>query len=86
MNRTLAWLLSIIAAVAALGLVGMHMGFVKVNYLLLVALCLYHGFFGLHTMLTEVWSGSRAGWIITGSCLVLGVGLFALTLATALVA
>ncbi len=46
-------------------------------YVLLLATALFHGFYGLRTVLTEVWSSRRAATVITIACWVLGLGLFA---------
>ena len=46
-------------------------------YVLLLAAALFHGFYGLRTILTEIWGGRRAA-VATGIvCWVLGLSLFA---------
>ncbi len=82
MSRTLAWTLSLLTALATLGVLALHMGFVKVNYLLLLAIALYHGFYGLHGILTEFWTGRRAGVLIAGGCIGAGAGLLGLAVLT----
>ncbi len=82
--RTIIWVLSLIAALATLAVVGLHMSFVTVNYVLLVGVCLFHGFYGLHTMLTEYFAGPRAGIVTGAGCTLAGLGLFGLVVATVL--
>ena len=48
-----------------------------VGYIFLLATALFHGFYGLHTVLTEVWSGNRAAVAINFLCWIAGLGLFA---------
>ncbi len=78
MNAILPWTLSLLAGFIALVLLGLRMSFVTVNYMLLLAVTLYHGFYGLHNMLTEFWTGRRAGLLIGSCCAFAGIGLFAL--------
>lgn len=47
-------------------------------YILLLATALFHGFYGLRTVLTEVWGGRRAAMAISIACWVLGLGLFSI--------
>jgi len=82
MSQILTWVLSLLAALATLVVLALHMTFVEVNYILLVALALYHGFYGLHTILTEFWTSRRAGRLIASMCIAVGGGLFALAVAT----
>ncbi len=53
-------------------------------YIVLLGTALFHGFYGLRTVLTEVWTGDAAGKLIRAGCWVLGLGLFAIGLAAAL--
>lgn len=46
------------------------------GYVLLLASALFHGLYGVHTMLTERWSGARAGVRIRWGCWGLGLLLF----------
>ena len=46
-------------------------------YVLLLAAALFHGFYGLRTVLTEIWDGRRATVAIGIVCWVLGLSLFA---------
>ena len=45
-------------------------------YVLLLATALFHGLYGVHTILTERWSGARAAARIRLGCWALGVTLF----------
>ncbi|MBT8135539.1 MAG: hypothetical protein KJO54_00865 [Gammaproteobacteria bacterium] len=47
------------------------------TYIVLLATALYHGFYGLRTMLLEFFSGERSERAITATCVVAGVVLFA---------
>lgn len=85
MNRSLVWFLSFIAAALTLIMLALHMSWVSINYILLSALMLFHGFYGLHTMLTEIWTGPKTGVALAGVCVMLGTGLFGLVLLTELV-
>ncbi|MDA0979120.1 MAG: hypothetical protein O3B72_11210 [Proteobacteria bacterium] len=82
LDRTLAWFVSLLASVAVLLIVGFHMSWFSVNYLLLAGVALYHGCHGLHTMLVEFFPSRRAGLLITSGCILLGAGLFSLVLMT----
>jgi succinate dehydrogenase / fumarate reductase membrane anchor subunit len=53
-------------------------------YIVLLGTALFHGFYGLRTILTEVWSSERAGKIIRFGCWLVGIGLFAIGTAAAL--
>ncbi|MDJ0699741.1 MAG: hypothetical protein QNJ07_07770 [Woeseiaceae bacterium] len=53
-------------------------------YIVLLGTALFHGFYGLRTVLTEVWSSDRAGRLIRTACWLAGLGLFAVGLAAAL--
>lgn len=46
-------------------------------YVLLLAAALFHGFYGLRTVLTELWDGPRAAVAIGIICWIVGLGLFA---------
>ena len=46
------------------------------TYVLLLGAALFHGFYGLRTILTEYWSSKGAEKLITVSCWVVGGGLF----------
>ena len=81
MSRTATWLLSLMAALIAFVLLGLRMSFFTVSYVLLLAVSLYHGFYGLHTILTEIWTSRRAGSVIAVLCTALGGGLFTLAVA-----
>ena len=50
--------------------------FFTVSYTLLLAAALFHGLYGLRTMLLEYWSHPRAHKIVTISCWVAGTTLF----------
>lgn len=45
-------------------------------YVLLLGTALFHGLYGVHTMLTERWSGARAAARIRLGCWLLGLVLF----------
>lgn len=47
-----------------------------VSYVLLLGAALFHGFYGLHTLLTEFWSGRRAARLILIGCWSAGLLLF----------
>ncbi|MDH3588976.1 MAG: hypothetical protein OEQ74_06195 [Gammaproteobacteria bacterium] len=51
-------------------------GFFKSTYVLLLATALFHGFYGLRTMLLEYWSSPRAEHIVTVMCWAAGLTLF----------
>lgn len=78
MSRTATWTLSLLAGSVTLALLGLHMSFVSVSYVLLLAVAMFHGFCGLHTILTEIWPSRRAGSIIASACIALGGALFVL--------
>ncbi len=78
MNCTTAWILSLLSGAITLVVLTLHMSFVNVNYILLLAVALYHGFYGLYSILTEYWSGRRAGALIGGGCIAMGGFLFVL--------
>lgn len=84
MLRPLAWTLSLLASLVALGVIAAHMSLYRVSYLVVIAAVLYHGFYGLDTLLREYWPGRRAGRVIGGACTAAGLSLFGLALATAL--
>lgn len=50
--------------------------FFTITYVILLGSALFHGLYGLHTMLTELWSGPRAARLIPLGCWVAGVFLF----------
>ena len=52
--------------------------FFTVTYVVLLATALFHGFYGLRTMLLEYWSGLRAERVITAACWFAGIALFAI--------
>ncbi len=66
-------------AVSARGASALYTG----AYVVLLGTALFHGFYGLRTVLTEVWTSDRAGRLIRGACWALGVGLFVVGLAAA---
>jgi len=47
-----------------------------VIYIVLLATALFHGFYGLRTILTEVWTSERAARVIGLGCWFVGVALF----------
>ena len=47
-------------------------------YILMLGTALFHGFYGLHTVLTEIWSGKRAVALVNFVCWFAGLGLFAI--------
>lgn len=47
------------------------------GYIFLLATALFHGFYGLHTVLTEVWNSKRAVAAVNFLCWFAGLGLFA---------
>jgi succinate dehydrogenase / fumarate reductase membrane anchor subunit len=51
-------------------------GWFTITYVLLVATALYHGLYGLHTVLTEVWNSPRAAARIAAGCWAAGILLF----------
>ena len=51
-------------------------GFFTATYVLLVGTALFHGLYGLHTILTEVWDTPRASLRIAVGCWVAGILLF----------
>ena len=58
---------------------------VTVTYVILLGTALFHGLYGLHTMLTEFWSGQRAAGLILVGCWSVGLVLFLVgTIATVL--
>ena len=48
------------------------------TYVLLLGTALFHGFYGLRTILTEYFSGKGAETLITASCWIAGGALFAI--------
>jgi len=52
-------------------------GWFTASYVLLVGMALFHGLYGLHTILTEVWDSPRASARIATSCWIAGIVLFA---------
>lgn len=52
-------------------------GFFTGAYVLLLGAALVHGFFGLRTILTEFWPSKGADKVISMSCWVVGIALFA---------
>ena len=52
-------------------------GWFTLSYIVLVGTALFHGLYGLHTILTEVWDSPRAAVRIAAGCWVAGVALFA---------
>lgn len=50
--------------------------FFTVSYVFLLGTALFHGLYGLHTILTERWSGRRAARLILYGCWSAGVILF----------
>lgn len=48
------------------------------GYVLLLGLALFHGLYGLHTMLTEFFDGERAARRIAVGCWITGIALFAI--------
>lgn len=48
------------------------------TYVLFLGAALFHGFYGLRTILTEYWSSEGAGKLITTTCWVAGGGLFSI--------
>ena len=85
MGQTMTWTLSLLAGLVTLVVLGLHMTFVNVNYILLLAVALFHGFYGLHTILTEFWTSRRAGTLIASTCIGVGGGLFVLAVVTTVV-
>ncbi len=53
-------------------------------YVVLLGAALFHGFYGLRTILTEIWVSERAGSVIRIGCWFLGLGLFVIGTAAAL--
>lgn len=51
-------------------------GFFAVSYVVLLAAALYHGLYGLRTILFELSLGASARRALTGLCWIAGVGLF----------
>lgn len=49
---------------------------ITVSYVVLLGTALFHGLYGLHTILTERWSGRRAARIVLYGCWSAGVILF----------
>ena len=45
-------------------------------YVFLLGTALFHGFYGLHTVLSEVWSSKRASNLINILCWIVGLALF----------
>lgn len=60
-------------------------GWFTTTYVLLVGTALFHGLYGLHTILTEVWTSPRAAARIAAGCWVAGTVLFAVGAAGVLV-
>ena len=50
--------------------------FMTVSYILLLGTALFHGFYGLHTILTEFWPGPRASRVVLFGCWAAGIVLF----------
>ena len=48
-----------------------------IGYIVLLGTALFHGFYGLHTVLTEIWSSQRASAAINILCWLFGLSLFA---------
>lgn len=48
------------------------------GYVFLLGTTLFHGFYGLHTVLTEAWSSKRAAVVVNLFCWFAGLGLFAI--------
>ena len=46
------------------------------GYVALLGTALFHGLYGLHTLLTEFWSGQRAERLIRVGCWTAGIALF----------
>jgi succinate dehydrogenase / fumarate reductase membrane anchor subunit len=53
-------------------------------YVVLLGTALFHGFYGLRTVLTEIWSSARASKLIGAGCWLLGLGLFVIGAAAAI--
>ena len=51
-------------------------GFFTLTYVLLLGTALFHGLYGVRTMLTEFWSGERAARVILLGCWATGSVLF----------
>lgn len=62
---------------------GMNVAYV-VGYIVMLGTALFHGFYGLHTVLTEVWSSPRAAAFINMLCWLFGLSLFATGVAAAI--
>ncbi len=54
------------------------------GYVFLLGTALFHGFYGLHTVFSEVWSSKRAVALINFVCWFAGLGLFAIGTAAAI--
>ena len=85
MSRTATWSLSLLAGAITLLVLSLHMSFVNVDYILLLAVALYHGFYGLNTILTEYWPSRRSGSWISGGCIAVSGSLFMAAVYTTLV-
>lgn len=51
-------------------------GLLTATYVIFLGTALFHGFYGLHTVLTEFWAGPRADRSILVGCWVVGLILF----------
>jgi succinate dehydrogenase/fumarate reductase cytochrome b subunit len=54
-----------------------HIGF-SIGYILLLGIALYHGLYGLRTILLELSLSETAGKVLTAFLVVIGLGLFSL--------
>lgn len=68
------------AAVSQRGASGLY----TAVYVVLLGTALFHGFYGLRTILTELWTSDRAAKIIRVGCWLAGIGLFAIGTVAAL--
>lgn len=55
-----------------------------IGYVFLLGTALFHGFYGLHTVLTEMWSSKRAVAVVNFLCWLGGLGMFAIGSAAAI--
>ncbi|UCG71574.1 MAG: hypothetical protein JSV45_09915 [Chromatiales bacterium] len=60
-------------------------GWFTASYVLLLGMALFHGLYGVHTILTERWCSPRASARIATGCWLVGIALFAVGTATVLV-
>lgn len=60
-------------------------GWSTASYVLLLGMALFHGLYGVHTMLTERWDSPRASARIATGCWIVGIALFAVGAAAVLV-